>query len=99
MERMTSLRATAVVAVGLALMGASHAPTIPLPPDLALEPPAADVPPNMARFAGAWGHGAWDSVLPHVLLVEAVDREGHARVVSAGGDDLDTDALALRGAG
>jgi len=90
---MTGLRAIVVVAVGLALVGASLSPTIPLPPDLALEPPAADVPPNIAQFAGAWAHGAWDSVLPHILVVEMVDREGRARVVSAVGD------LALRGAG
>lgn len=94
--------AFAVVALGLALalcpldgfpqapaISASQTPTIPLPPDLGIEPPAPDVPPTIARFAGAWAHGAWDSVLPHVLVVEAVDREGGARVVSAVGDYAD----------
>ena len=99
---MTRRRVIGVIALGLALalapilgsapataIAASHAPTIPLPPDLALETPDADVPPSMARFAGAWAHGAWDSVLPHVLVVEAVERDGRARVVSAVGDYAD----------
>ena len=59
------------------LCGAGHAQPafIPMPADLKVEPPAADVPATVARFAGAWAHGAWDGVLPHVLVVEAVD--GH----------------------
>jgi dienelactone hydrolase len=60
--------------------------TIPLPTDLRLDAPAADVPASIARFAGAWAHGAWGGVLPHVLVVEAVDAAGRAQVVYALGD-------------
>jgi dienelactone hydrolase len=81
------------VAAGLSLglQSTAHAqtPTIPLPADLKLDPPAADVPANVARFAGAWGHGAWDGVLPHVLIVEAVDRTGGAQIVYAVGDSAE----------
>jgi dienelactone hydrolase len=70
------------------LSGAARAqvPTIPLPADLTVDVPAADVPTSVARFAGAWAHGAWDGVLPHVLVVETVDRTGRAQVVYALGD-------------
>jgi dienelactone hydrolase len=81
------------VAAGLSLglCDAAHAqtPTIPLPADLKVELPAADVPANVARFAGAWAHGAWDGVLPHVLVVESVDRTGGAQVVYAVGDSAE----------
>jgi dienelactone hydrolase len=70
---------------------AAHAqtPTIPLPADLKVDLPAADVPANVARFAGAWAHGAWDGVLPHLLVVETVDRTGRAQVVYALGDSAE----------
>jgi dienelactone hydrolase len=63
--------------------------TIPLPADLTVESPSADVPVSLARFAGAWARGAWDGVLAHVLVVEAVDASGRARVVYALGDAAD----------
>jgi dienelactone hydrolase len=75
--------------LGLAAAGGGAAeppPTIPLPSDLALEPAAAGIPPGVARFAGAWTHGAWDGVLPHVLVVERVDAAGQAQVVYGLGD-------------
>jgi dienelactone hydrolase len=73
------------------LSGAARAqvPTIPLPADLTVDVPAADVPTSVARFAGAWAHGAWDGVLPHVLVVETVDRTGRAQVVYALGDSAE----------
>jgi dienelactone hydrolase len=86
------LRGVGALCVGAvlshSLSGAGHAqaPTIPLPADLRIDPPAADVPSNVARFAGAWAHGAWDGLLPHVLIVETVDRAGRAQVVYALGD-------------
>ena len=48
----------------------------PLPDDLALVPPAADVPERAARFAGAW-NGAWldakgDENRCQTLVVEEV---------------------------
>jgi len=60
--------------------------TIPMPADLALVAPGADVHATIARFAGAWAHGAWDGVLAHVLVVETVDASGRAQVVYALGD-------------
>ena len=72
--------------LSVALAEAEPLATIPLPPDLAMTPPAAGVPPGIARFAGAWAHGSWDGVLPHVLVVEAVDAIGGARVVYGVGD-------------
>lgn len=79
----------AAAVLGLVVVGAAPAqppPTIPMPSDLGLDAPAADVPASVARFAGAWAHGAWDGVLPHVLVVEAVDGAGRAQVVYALGD-------------
>jgi dienelactone hydrolase len=81
--------AMCVVAVlSHALSGAAHGqtPPIPLPSNLKVDLPAADVPANIARFAGAWAHGAWDGMLPHVLIVESVDGTGRAQVVYAVGD-------------
>ena len=86
------LRGVSAVCVAVVLShglsDAAHAqtPTIPLPSDLKVDPPAADVPANVSRFAGAWAHGAWDGVLPHVLVVETVDGTGRAQVVYALGD-------------
>lgn len=55
--------------------------TIPTPPNLRMTPPAADVPPDLAAFAGTW-EGAWDGILPARLIVERIDAES-ARVVYA----------------
>lgn len=71
---------------GLSDAACAQAPVIPLPSDLKVETPAADVPASVARFAGAWAHGAWDGVLPHVLIVETVESTGRAHVVYALGD-------------
>jgi dienelactone hydrolase len=86
------LRGASAVCVAAALShalsaaGFAQTPTIPLPSDLRIDTPAADVPANVSRFAGAWAHGAWDGVLPHVLVVETVDGTGRAQVVYALGD-------------
>lgn len=57
----------------------------PLPDDLALTAPTADVPEGLARFAGAWT-GAWrdakgNEALCTTLVVEEVLANGYARVV------------------
>lgn len=80
----------AVVALVLAIApGASGAidcrGSTPLPNDLRVVPPGADVPPSVARFAGAWS-GAWlDSrgteAQCNTLVVEEVHANGYARVV------------------
>ena len=63
----------AVLSLVLCRTTAAQTPTIPMPSDLKVNSPAADVPANIARFIGAWARGAWDGVLPHVLVVESVD--------------------------
>jgi dienelactone hydrolase len=89
------LRAAAAVCIAAVLShglsDAAHAqtPTIPLPSDLRVDQPAADVPVSVSRFVGAWANGAWDGVLPHVLVVETVDGTGRARVVYAVGDSAE----------
>ncbi len=80
--------ACVAAALSCGLPDATHAqtPTIPLPSDVKVDPPAAGVPANVSRFAGVWARGAWDGVLPHVLVVETVDGMGRAQVVYALGD-------------
>jgi dienelactone hydrolase len=63
---------------------AAQPPVIPTP-DLRVEA-ATDAPARVARFIGAWGPGAWDGLVPHVLVVESVDATGAARVVYGLGD-------------
>jgi dienelactone hydrolase len=54
---------------------------VPLPDRFDMETPAPDVPPEMARFHGAWV-GTWhDDRL--ILVVERVTPDGHANVVFA----------------
>ena len=79
------------VVLSISLYGAARAeaPTIPMPANLSVAPQAANVPANVARFLGAWAGGAWDGVLPHVLIVEAVDGAGRAEVVYAVGDSAE----------
>jgi dienelactone hydrolase len=83
--------AYAVVAalLGLGAAAPAQAPTISLPSDLKIDSPGADVPASVARFAGAWAHGAWDGVLLHVLVVETVDGSGRAQVVYRLGDSAE----------
>jgi CubicO group peptidase (beta-lactamase class C family) len=57
----------------------------PLPDDLTLVAPTADVPESLARFAGAWS-GAWrdpkgNEALCTTLVVEEVLGNGYVRVV------------------
>ncbi len=54
-----------------------------MPADLCIVPPGPDVDPALARFSGAWGHGAWGGILPTALVVERVDPDGGAAVVYA----------------
>jgi dienelactone hydrolase len=76
----------AVLSHTLSVGASAQTPTIPLPSDLKIGTPAADVPANVSRFTGAWARGAWDGVLPHALVVETVDGTGRAQVVYALGD-------------
>jgi beta-lactamase family protein len=60
----------------------------PLPPDVSLIAPAANVPAAIARFAGVWV-GPWrdadSDILCATLVVEEVLPSGHARVVYSHG--------------
>jgi dienelactone hydrolase len=58
---------------------------VPLPSVLEIAAPAANVPPDFARFHGAW-FGLWGDLIRHVLIVERVAPDGHAQVVYAVGD-------------
>jgi hypothetical protein len=60
-----------------------------LPPEVRIEPPGPEVPAPIAAFSGVWAGGAWDGVLPHVLIVEQVSATGEAAVISRWGDALD----------
>jgi hypothetical protein len=61
----------------------------PLPPDTRITPPAADVPADVARFAGAWAGAFKDEANAdaacHTLVVEEVFANGYARVIFSGG--------------
>lgn len=79
-----------LVVLGLAAAATAEAAVdcrgaTPLPDDLTLASPAADVPEGSARFAGAWT-GAWrdargNEAQCNALVVEDVDAKGYARVV------------------
>src|SRR5688572_17453770 len=63
--------------------------SVALPPDVRIEPPGKEVPAAVAAFSGVWAGGAWDGILPHVLIVERVSATGDAAVISGSGDALD----------
>ena len=58
---------------------------VPLPDKFDMELPAPDVPPEIARFHGAW-IGTWGDDNRHVLVVERIRPNGHANVVFAHAD-------------
>src|SRR5262245_4736320 len=57
---------------------------VPLPDKFDMEAPAPDVPPEIARFQGAW-IGTWHDDR-HILVVERVTADGHASVAFAQSD-------------
>jgi hypothetical protein len=65
----------------------ASARSIPLPQDLQIARPAADVPPKFARFSGVWGGDyRWNGGGRQPLfVVEAIDRSGRATVVYSHG--------------
>ena len=58
---------------------------VPLPPRFDMEPPASDVPPEIARFHGAW-IGTWSDDIRTIIVVERVKADGRADMVFAHGD-------------
>ncbi len=80
----------------LAKVRARAAPRgIPVPARLRLAPAAPDVPPQYARFLGAWGPGEWNTrrgTNTFILVVNGIDRAGQADIMlmnSAGCIDAD----------
>jgi hypothetical protein len=62
---------------------------VALPPDVRIEPPGKEVSAAAAAFSGIWAGGAWDGILPHVLIVEQVSATGEAAVIGSWGDAPD----------
>src|SRR5258705_9621549 len=58
---------------------------VPLPDKFDIEMPPPDVPPEIARFHGAW-IGTWGDDNRHILVVERVKPDGRANVVFAHAD-------------
>jgi len=58
---------------------------VPLPKQLEMQPPPANVPSTIADFHGAWV-GTWGDDLRHVLVVESVAPDGKAAVIFAHAD-------------
>src|SRR5262249_6556524 len=56
----------------------------PLPDDVKITPPGANVPADLAGFAGAWT-GIWDGEICTALVVEELFANGVARVVYSRG--------------
>lgn len=79
------LGAALVGALLAALCGVAQA-QVPLPKDLAIQAPGADVPAADAAFSGAWGNGAWGrGAVPTALVVERIAADGTAQVIYAVG--------------
>ena len=66
---------------------------VPLPDKFDIELPAPDVPPEIARFHGAW-IGTWGDDNRHVLVVERIRPDGRANVVSRTRTRLTTTCIA-----
>lgn len=73
----------ALIVVATVVPGYAASP-VPLPDDISIVPPDSSVPQDLALFSGKWGHGRWDGVLDHILVVEQVSRT-EARAVYAYG--------------
>lgn len=58
---------------------------VPLPDKLDMATPASDVPPESARFQGAW-IGTWGDDIRTILVVESVKPDGQTNIIFAHGD-------------
>lgn len=82
---MTKFLATAVLII--VWFTAAWAGSAPLPQDIAIVPPSAEVPVDATHFSGKWSGGKWDGILDNVLVVEKIEPDGKAVVVYAWGDN------------
>lgn len=64
------------------------APEVPLPNDLLIEKPVAEVPAACVRFYSetGWGQGKWNGTLPNQLWIEKINPDCSAQIVYAWGD-------------
>ena len=74
--------------LSLLLATLAHA-QFPLPEDVRIVAPGVNVPVQAAAFSGVWAGGAWDGILPHVLIVENVSAAGEASVIYSYADAPD----------
>lgn len=79
--------------LSLLLATLAHA-QFPLPQDLQIVAPGVNVPVQAAAFSGVWAGGAWDGILPHVLIVENVSAAGETSVIYSYADAPDWNAKA-----
>ena len=91
-SEMVVLRIRAVVFAGIfcalfapAVYASSESCEAPLPDDVDIRTPSADVPEEYAGFSGHWGPEKWDDELCHVLVVETIDSEGEVEVIYSWG--------------
>jgi dienelactone hydrolase len=86
------LQAYALLLLGsvfsLLLATLAHA-QFPLPQDVQIVAPRLNVPVQAAAFSGVWAGGAWDGILPHVLIVENISAAGEASVIYSYADAPD----------
>ena len=62
-------------------VASTSACTTPLPENVEIAQPTDTVPPQLAKFAGTWGHGKWDGKLCHTLVVQRVTSAGNVRAI------------------
>ena len=59
----------------------------PLPDDIDIQVPAADVPPEQVKYSGHWGNGLWtNGKFCNTLIVETIDSSGKAEVIYGWGE-------------
>jgi hypothetical protein len=66
-----------------AAVPASVSLPVPMPADLRIVPPAADIPPERAAFSGVWV-GRWDNFLDTALAIKEITSSGVSAVYAWG---------------
>jgi uncharacterized caspase-like protein len=64
---------------------------IPVPSSMNVDIPRPDVPPEVSRFAGAWGPGVWlgEGETHFILVIDHVDAKGNAHLVRLSSGECD----------
>jgi dienelactone hydrolase len=79
--------------LSVSLIAFAHA-KFPLPQDVRIVVPGANIPAQAAAFSGVWAGGAWDGLLPHLLIVENIATTGGASVIYSTADAPDMNSKA-----